>query len=162
MRDKLFRQQSLDRVNSPEQLNDYIRVANPHIWLLLIAVTVLLLAFLAWAVLGEVPESFQVNGIVTDGQAICFLSQDQAASVQVGDEVAIGSNGESGQISAVSLVPLSRAEVQAAYPGDYYSEQLSLNDWNVEIQIQASDQTDGLAEIRFTTDSYHPVSFLLN
>ncbi|MDD2213481.1 MAG: hypothetical protein PHR21_02925 [Oscillospiraceae bacterium] len=119
MRDKLFRQQSLDRVNSPEQLNDYIRVANPHIWLLLIAVTVLLLAFLAWAILGEVPESFQVNGIVANGQAVCFLSQEQAASIQAGDTVAIGSSGASGQVSAVSAAVLSRAEVQEAYPGDY-------------------------------------------
>ena len=97
-----------------------------------------------------------------NGQAVCFLSQEQAASIQAGDTVAIGSSGASGQVSAVSAAVLSRAEVQEAYPGDYYSEQLSLNDWNVEIQIQAAGLADGLAEIRFTTDSYHPISFLLN
>ena len=33
----LFRQKSLDRVNSPEQLNDYIRVTTPSVWLILFA-----------------------------------------------------------------------------------------------------------------------------
>lgn len=29
MSDQIFRKKSLDRISSPEQLNDYIRVANP-------------------------------------------------------------------------------------------------------------------------------------
>ena len=33
----IFRQKALDRINSPEQLTDYLRVTNPGIWLVLIA-----------------------------------------------------------------------------------------------------------------------------
>lgn len=35
MSDQIFRKKSLDRISSPEQLNDYIRVANPGIWMIL-------------------------------------------------------------------------------------------------------------------------------
>ena len=38
MSDQIFRKKSLDRISSPEQLNDYIRVANPGIWMILAAV----------------------------------------------------------------------------------------------------------------------------
>ena len=34
MSDQIFRKKSLDRISSPEQLNDYIRVANPGIWMI--------------------------------------------------------------------------------------------------------------------------------
>ena len=37
MSDQIFRKKSLDRISSPEQLNDYIRVANPGIWMILAA-----------------------------------------------------------------------------------------------------------------------------
>ena len=37
MSDQIFRKKSLDRISSPEQLNDYIRMANPGIWMILTA-----------------------------------------------------------------------------------------------------------------------------
>lgn len=37
-----FRQESLDRAKSPEQLDDYIRVSNPGVWMVLGAVQILL------------------------------------------------------------------------------------------------------------------------
>ena len=33
MENKLFRQKSIDRVLSPEQLQDYMRVTNPGVWM---------------------------------------------------------------------------------------------------------------------------------
>ncbi len=40
-----FRKKSLDRISSPEQLTDYLRVTNPGIWIFLAAVVVLLATF---------------------------------------------------------------------------------------------------------------------
>ena len=50
----IFRQKSIDRVSSPEQLNDYIRVTTPSVWLVLAAIILLLVGMLAWSVLGTV------------------------------------------------------------------------------------------------------------
>ena len=52
--DSIFRQKSIDRVSSPEELNDYIRVTTPSVWIVLIALVVLLLGMLAWSILGRV------------------------------------------------------------------------------------------------------------
>ena len=46
MQKQLFRQKTLDRVSSPEQLHDYMRVTNPAIWMLLGAVVALLAGLL--------------------------------------------------------------------------------------------------------------------
>ena len=43
MKNQLFREKSMERVSSPEQLNDYIRVANPSVWLALAVVVFLLI-----------------------------------------------------------------------------------------------------------------------
>ena len=50
----IFRQKSIDRVSSPEQLNDYSRVTSPSVWLVLLAIILLLLGLLAWSVFGTV------------------------------------------------------------------------------------------------------------
>ena len=48
----IFRQKSMDRISSPEQLNDYIRVASPGVWMLLIACVVFLAGICAYVFLG--------------------------------------------------------------------------------------------------------------
>ena len=50
----IFRQKSMERVSSPEALNDYIRVTTPSVWIVLLALVVLLAGMLAWSILGRV------------------------------------------------------------------------------------------------------------
>lgn len=51
---ELFREKSLERANSPEELSDYIRVTTPSVWLVLLGAAILLAGMLAWSVLGTV------------------------------------------------------------------------------------------------------------
>lgn len=51
---ELFRKKSLDRISAPEELNDYIRVTTPSVWLVLAATMILLLGMLVWSIFGTV------------------------------------------------------------------------------------------------------------
>lgn len=51
---ELFREKSLERISTPEKLNDYIKVTTPSVWLVLLAVVFLLVGILAWSALGTV------------------------------------------------------------------------------------------------------------
>ena len=48
----VFRKKTLDRISSPEQLTDYLRVTNPGIWVILAAVILLLAGVFAWSMVG--------------------------------------------------------------------------------------------------------------
>jgi len=50
----IFRKKSLDRVTSPEQLNDYIKVTTPSVWLILIATLILIVGVVVWALFGRI------------------------------------------------------------------------------------------------------------
>ena len=50
----IFREISLDRVSSPEQLNDYIRVTTPSVWLIMFAAVILIIGTLVWGVFGRI------------------------------------------------------------------------------------------------------------
>lgn len=45
----LFRKKSLDRIASPEQMHDYMRVTSPRLWMLLGAIALLLVGFIVYA-----------------------------------------------------------------------------------------------------------------
>ena len=42
MEKQIFRQKNIDRISSPEELNDYLKVSDPGIWIILCAVIILL------------------------------------------------------------------------------------------------------------------------
>ncbi len=58
----LFRKTAIDNVRTPEQLNDYIKVTTPGAWLVLAAVTVLLVALLYWGFFGQVQVIREADG----------------------------------------------------------------------------------------------------
>ena len=49
MDQKIYREKSLDRISSPEQLNDYLRVTSPSVWIILAAIILLLAGLLLWS-----------------------------------------------------------------------------------------------------------------
>ena len=51
---KIFREKSIDRVSSPEELNNYMKVTTPKVWIALIAVLILLIGALVWSFFGSV------------------------------------------------------------------------------------------------------------
>ena len=57
----IFREKSMNRVSSPEALNDYIRVTTPSVWIVLIALVLLLVGMLAWSIFGTV-ETHAADG----------------------------------------------------------------------------------------------------
>ena len=88
---QLFRQKSLDRISSPEQLNDYLKVTNPAIWLVLTAIILLLVGVLIWSSSATI-ESFAFGTAqVQDGSMrITFDDEQIARNVKTGMTVMVG------------------------------------------------------------------------
>lgn len=68
----IFREKSLERVSSPEELNDYIRVTTPSVWIVLIALVLLLVGMLAWSVFGTV-EKHNEDGSLEEVHPIVYV-----------------------------------------------------------------------------------------
>ena len=48
----IFRQKNIDKVSSPEKLDDYIRVTTPSVWITLLAIVILLAGTIIWGCFG--------------------------------------------------------------------------------------------------------------
>lgn len=65
-RNTLFRKEALDRISSPEQLNDYLHVTSPGIWVVLMAVILLMAGVLVWSSVGTLETKSPAKIIVKD------------------------------------------------------------------------------------------------
>ena len=68
----IFRQKSLDKVSSPEKLDDYIRVTTPSVWIVLIAIVLLLAGAVVWGIFGEI-EIHNEDGTTETVAPITFI-----------------------------------------------------------------------------------------
>ena len=69
---EIYREKSIKRVNQPEDLNDYIRVTTPSVWVVLIAIALVLAAVLGWMIFGTV-EEHNDDGTVTETHPIMYV-----------------------------------------------------------------------------------------
>ena len=127
VKQSLFRQKSVDRISSPEQLDDYLHVTSPALWVVLCAVAALLIGLLIWSSVTAV-ESYAVgtaevhDGILT----VTFQDERQAKNVipdmnvTVGELVtpilSVGKN-EEGRLIAVANadIPDGEYDVKVGY-----------------------------------------------
>ncbi len=155
---QLFRESTVKRISSPEQLNDYVRVTNPGVWLLLAALLLLLAGAVVWGFFGEIKTTKEVTAIVSNGEAVFFCEN--------GDDFSAGMNvrfedGTLSKISAVCPTPVSRADIEALY-GEYTLFELDPPQWAYAVTVIAPSAMGGVTELSVTTDSVKPISFILN
>ena len=70
---EIFREKSMKQVNQPEDLDDYIRVTTPSVWVVLIATVLVLVAILGWMIFGTV-EVHNEDGTVTETHPIVYVT----------------------------------------------------------------------------------------
>ena len=63
------RQKMLDRISSPDQLTDYLRVTNPGIWVLLASIVLFLVGVFVWFTIGTLESTAAVKVSVAGQQA---------------------------------------------------------------------------------------------
>ncbi|MEG1525315.1 MAG: hypothetical protein RRZ24_09995 [Clostridia bacterium] len=158
MEQQIFRKESLAHVTAPEQLNDYIRVANPSVWIIIAAVILLLASLMVWSVFGTLETTINESFIVDKGIATCYMAD--ASEVNPGMTVKFGD--KTGTVTAVSQTPYSSKEIADRYNDDYTVHILGIEDWNYEVVISAPNMMDGLIEGTVVTGLVKPITFIFN
>ena len=137
MQNSLFREKSLERIASPEQLNDYMRVTSPAMWMVLGAVIALLAGLLVLSCATNLETLLPAEAVVTDGVMEITLPASKADEVDDGMTVRVA-----GQEVTI----------------DYVRQ----DETGVAVCTADIDAEDGTYDADIVTESISPISFLLN
>ncbi len=154
---KLFREKSLEAVESPESLNDYLKVTSPGVWLVLAAVIALLIGSLLWGVFGHIRTTADFAVAVTGGKSVCYVTYDAINAVMARGVIRVEG----------ADYPL-KTDVETSL--DFISEDTSprvllagnLKVGDVVIQVPViTDLADGYYTGEVVTEDLQPISLLL-
>ena len=83
--------QDTRRISSPEQLNDYLKVTSPKIWVLLSAVILLVAGLLLWSSFTTIESYATGTAQAVGGElVVTFDDPEKASKVQPGMEMEVG------------------------------------------------------------------------
>ncbi len=69
----MFRREALEKLSSPEQLDQLLRVASPRGWVALLGVSLLVGAVAVWGVVGSIPSTIKGQGLLQRGEGVQLI-----------------------------------------------------------------------------------------
>ena len=157
MKESIFRKKSLAQVSSPEQLNDYIRVPNPGIWMILLAVIVLLVGVCVWGVFEHMDTNLKVAAVCKDGKLICYVKEADIKSIENG--MAVSVNDKQYTVDGIEADPISVSQEMGSYL--LHLGELQKGEWVCPVTVN-TDLEDGTYQATITVESVSPMSFIIN
>ena len=133
----IFRKSSMDRISSPEQLTDYLKVTNPGIWVLLAAVIILLGGLFAWSMVGNLETVAEGVAVVENGTAQIMVTDTANSKIASGMTVRIGDD-------------------------EYSIAAVEKDEYGTAVAFAPIDKTDGRYDVKIVTESVHPIKFLFD
>lgn len=158
----MYREKSMERVSSPEQLNDYIRVTNPSVYLLLGAVIIFLICVCIWCVTGTLDITVEAKGYSDGKKLYCYLDDEEIQYVQAGMEVQ--TEDGKGRVEKVGEVPEDFQNMVQRLGGENMVHALRIPDeaWWYLVTISKEKLSVGIADVSIVTERISPAAFIFN
>jgi hypothetical protein len=154
---EIFRKKAVERVASPEQLNDYIHVTSPAIWMALIGIILILAGGIVWGTYGSIYTTVEGAGTVSDGNLMLYIKVADQAEVEEGMTITVG--GQKTAVRSISAEPVQITDGISDYILN--TTGLKTGDWAYVVEAD-TDLRDGVYSASITVESIHPIKFVIN
>ena len=158
MSSTIFREKSLKKIASPEQMNDYIRVSSPSVWMVLTAVIVLLAGVCVWGMFGHLDTAVQTGGVCADGRLTVLVGEEDHDKIK--ENAVISVDGVEYAVAEIANVPI-RVDDQID-PYIVHLAGFTEDDWVYRLCADAPGLADGVYAASVITERVRPLDFVLN
>jgi len=158
--EKIYREKTLNRIKSPDQLNEYIKIANPRIWLTLIAILMLVVGGIFWCIFAKLETKVDTVAVVENGRARCYINEEWHQYLN--DSMYIEINGIR-YVLGDHGTEIEKLEVDNPNDEMYlHMMNVSESGWYYTYDIETDALADGLYSGTVIVDSVNPISFVVN
>ena len=147
---KIFRKDALDKLQSPDRLNEMVQITSPRSWLALLGLAGILISAIIWGILGSIPVNISGRGIlIQHGGVIEVASSGSGVVKQI-----ISREGDiikQGEIVAYLFLPelemqISNAKKKLKDIRTYYDELTSFDQKDLNMRKELTTQKGELQQ----------------
>lgn len=163
---EIFRKSNLERISSPERLNDYIKVISPSVVLLMFALALLLLGGLVWGFFGNIPLTKSITGAFYAAQAdgscdrlAVVIPAEEIGELQTGMEVQVSPASASrdtygfirGQIAEIADYPVSHDELLGLLKNEQLAELIQPQSAGVLVTVELERDAETVSGLKWSS-----------
>ena len=144
MSSKIFRKVSLERLSSPERLDEVMNITDGRGWLALAAVGLLLASAIVWSFVGILPEKVEGRGILVRSGGVLEVVADDSGRVR-DIPISVGDSVNEGQVVAwisqpevLELYQSTRTDLESLQ--EEHQEKVRFARENAELQGRTLEQ----------------------
>ena len=149
----------IKKVDSPEQLNQYIRLSNPGVWILLIAIVVLLIGVCAWGFFGKIDTKITTVAISSDYNSYVYIKEADLEKVKNGMNVEIVNNENKYEIVEIETTPEKVTDELSEYARHLGNFQIG--EWVYKCRLN-KNLKEGTYSANIVVESIAPMVFITN
>ena len=154
MEDKKFK-----KVNSPDQLNQYIRLSNPGVWILLLAIVVLLVGVCIWGYFGKIDTKIKTVVISDNYTSYLYVKEEDMAKIKNGMFVELNNSENIYEIADIEETPekvTDDMDEYARHLGDF-----QVGEWVYKCRLNKNVK-EGTYSANIIIESIAPMTFITN
>ena len=157
MNKQLFKKSNIDKFSSPEQLHDYVRVANPGLWMVISAIVILLVGVVVWGFIGKIDTTMSTAIVTDSGNAIIYIGESEVEKLEIG--MTVRSEDKEYKITDIAKAPIKVDGSLTDYA--IHASGLTVGEWVYAVSIDG-EHSDGVQKADIVIESISPISFILN
>ena len=154
---KLFLEKSMESIDSPESMNDYLQVTSPGVWIVLTAIIAILIGAILWSIFGRINTSVNVAVVSSSEGQACYVPYDDLEGVMSAGIVTVDKNDYALQMDADTETVIISQETN---PYIRVAGGLHIGDVAVLIPVEAG-LPQGIYTGSVTTESLQPITLLI-
>ena len=104
MNKQLLKKSNIDKFSSPEQLHDYVKVANPGLWMVISAIVILLVGVVVWGFIGKIDTTMSTAIVTDSGNAVIYVGESEVEKLEIG--MTVRSEDKEYQITDIAKDPI--------------------------------------------------------
>lgn len=157
MNESIFRKKSVEHISTPENLDEYIKVSSPGVWLFLAAAIILLVGVCVWGFVGTLDTKVAAAVKVENGEAVCYVAEENGEKLRPGLPVLV--NGQEYETVDVAPQPVRADEDMGEYL--LHASGAEADGWLYLVTLD-TDLQDGVYAAQVVVDRISPISLVLN
>ena len=156
MANSIFREKNIEKINSPESLNDYVKVTNPSVWIILVAIVLLIIGAGVFGAFTKVDTDVLSVAEVKDGKITAYVDESELVKLAVGMQVRI--DGREYKISSMADRPKKAEEIDEYV---LHKGNMEMSRWIYPIEVDGTID-DGVYPATIIIEQVSPLAYVFN
>lgn len=145
------------KLSELKQFNNYVKVANPSTWIILISILTFIIGLFIWSVFAVLKTKARVVVVSKNGDVIFYIKEEYMT--QISDKSMIKIKGEDYNFFRPNSLPMM--VTQDFDPYTLHIGRLEYGQWVYPVKI-ASSLPEGIYEADIIIETAPPITFVFN